>query len=107
MELLTVNETARMLRVSPITIRRYVASGRLEAVRVGRSVRIERAAIDRFAEPMEQNGATSRSAAGRGELPTIRESLGNIVGIGRSGESTNIAEHKDEYLADAFAATHE
>jgi hypothetical protein len=35
-------------------------------------------------------------------LPTILESLGFSVGIGRSAEPTNIAEHKDEYLADAF-----
>jgi excisionase family DNA binding protein len=39
MELLTVKETAQLLRVSPITIRRYIASGRLEAERFAFGVR--------------------------------------------------------------------
>jgi excisionase family DNA binding protein len=51
MELYTVDETARLLRVSPITIRRYIAAGQLEAVRVGRGVRVHREAIDRFVKP--------------------------------------------------------
>lgn len=33
-----VNEAAKMLGVSPFTIRNYIASGRLRAVRVGRRV---------------------------------------------------------------------
>ena len=36
---LTVREAAAMLRVSQVTLRRYVASGKLPAVRVGRNVR--------------------------------------------------------------------
>lgn len=47
MELLTVREAAAMLRVSQVTLRRYVASGKLPAVRVGRNVRIDRVAVQR------------------------------------------------------------
>ena len=54
MEFYTVDETARLLRVSPITIRRYIASGELEAVRVGRSVRVRREAIERFTKPLSR-----------------------------------------------------
>ena len=46
MELLTVQETAQMLRVAPITIRRYIADGRLPAVKVGKGVRVRRESID-------------------------------------------------------------
>ena len=129
MEFYTVDETARLLRVSPITIRRYIATGQLEAVRVGRGVRVHREAIDRFVRPLpgsethshrkrvnepvdrspttkglSQSDYRADSAAGAESLPTILESLGLSVGIGRSSEPTNIAEYKDEYLADAFEA---
>ena len=36
MELLTVDEVAQLLRVSPLTVRRHIASGRLPALKVGR-----------------------------------------------------------------------
>jgi excisionase family DNA binding protein len=101
-ELYTVDETARLLRVSSITIRRYIAAGQLEAVRVGRGVRVHREAIDRFVEPMELAASRGRSTPEEDELLTIAEQLGNIIGIGRSGETTDISQHKDEYLADAF-----
>jgi excisionase family DNA binding protein len=190
MELLTVQETARLLRVSPITIRRYIASGRLPAERVGRGIRVRRTAIEGFVSPVVSPGETKRptdwshkpsgyadedlaeiwspstpggvawvpidqldeyldEVHGRDEhplrtinglgrsnglanagndkrepvsgvvesgkdnggeiedegvekLPTVLEALGISVGAFRTGQPTNIAEHKDEYLADAF-----
>jgi excisionase family DNA binding protein len=154
MEFLTVKETAQLLRVSPITVRRYIASGQLAAERVGRGIRVRREAIEEFVEPVEpseslvkpfilddplwdivgigesedsDDGASDKyrfvaeaieaswsdaadeksvvpEDGGQSELPTILEALGISVGIGRSGEPTNIAECKDEYLADAFEA---
>jgi excisionase family DNA binding protein len=53
MDLLTVRETAAMLRVNPITVRRYIASGRLEAVRVGRRIRVPLEAVGRLAKPVD------------------------------------------------------
>jgi len=38
MDLLTVHETAAMLKVNPDTVRRYITSGRLPAVRIGRLI---------------------------------------------------------------------
>lgn len=190
MELLTVRETASLLRVSPITIRRYIASGRLPAERVGRGIRVRREAIEGFVTPVvfpaESKGPTDwsrkppeyadedlaeiwspstpggvawvpidrldeyldeandgdelplRSMIGLGrsngsadavndkrdplpgvvesetdcwgdiedeaaeKLPTVLEALGISVGMFRTGQPTNIAEHKDEYLAEAF-----
>lgn len=146
MDLLTVKETAQMLRVTPITVRRYIASGKLAAERVGRGIRVRREAIEEFVTPVEPDGPLGKPftfddplwdivGIGRSEGPTdvarnkhknladaivakwsgdspdhgkkdrprtILEGLGVSVGIGRSGERTDIAEHKDEYLADAF-----
>ena len=58
MDLLTVDETAALLRVSPITIRRFIASGRLPARRVGRHIRVEREAAEALAEPVSAGEQT-------------------------------------------------
>jgi excisionase family DNA binding protein len=104
MELLTVKETARLLRVSPITIRRYIASGRLPAERVGRGIRVRRKAIEGFVTPI---APTEQRVNDEDEIPTVLETLGISVGTLRTGQPTIIAEHKDEYLADAFSDLHD
>lgn len=49
-QLLSYKDAARSLGVSLSSVRRYVSSGRLPAVRVGGSVRIERSALEQFVE---------------------------------------------------------
>ncbi len=146
MEFLTVKETAQLLRVSPITVRRYIAAGQLAAERVGRGIRVRRKAIEEFVTPVEPDALLGKPTTdddplwemigtGTSESPndvasnkhkyladaivanwsdksdeevsmdrprTIREGLGISVGIGRSGERTDIVEHKDEYLVEAY-----
>jgi excisionase family DNA binding protein len=116
MEYLTVNETAQLLRVSPITIRRYIAAGRLEAMRVGRAIRVSRDAIERFAAPV--NIATpnfgARAAADDDQDVLSDELLGNpftsddplwnIMGIGCSDDASDVATNIHEYVADAILA---
>ena len=46
--LYTVREVAGQLGVHPETIRRLIHDGRLDAVRVGRVLRVHREAVDRF-----------------------------------------------------------
>jgi excisionase family DNA binding protein len=46
--LLTVTEAANVLAVSPRTVRRMVARGSLPGRRIGRSVRVARAELERF-----------------------------------------------------------
>jgi excisionase family DNA binding protein len=46
--LYSVREVAALLAVHPETIRRLVREGRIEAVRVGRVLRIEAHEVDRF-----------------------------------------------------------
>jgi excisionase family DNA binding protein len=46
--LVSVREVADQLGVHPETIRRLIHEGRLDAVRVGRVLRVHRAAVDGF-----------------------------------------------------------
>ncbi len=51
--LVTIADAAERLSVSPKTIRRYVASGALTAVRIGpRLVRVELASLERLGRPI-------------------------------------------------------
>ncbi|MGI8552510.1 MAG: helix-turn-helix domain-containing protein [Dehalococcoidia bacterium] len=58
MDLLTVHETAAKLKLNPKTVRRYIASGRLPALRISRRVRIERATAEAHATPTAPGEAT-------------------------------------------------
>jgi excisionase family DNA binding protein len=48
MELLRVSKVAAMLRVSKMTIYRLIRAGQLQAIRVGESLRLPRAAVQAF-----------------------------------------------------------
>jgi excisionase family DNA binding protein len=104
-DLLTVHETAQLLRVSPLTIRRYVADGRLAAVKVGRGVRIQREAVAQLLEPVMAGASESEehalSAEGRF---SHTDSLWNIVGIAESDGPGDVSADKHKYLADAYGA---
>ena len=47
-EVYTIDEAAKILKVSTETVRKLIANKELEARRVGRQYRITREAIDRF-----------------------------------------------------------
>lgn len=54
----SVQQTAGYLGVSVKTVRNYIASGRLTAIRIGpRLLRIERESIERLLQPVEIDGA--------------------------------------------------
>lgn len=44
--LITVNEAAFRVGLSPLTVRRWISQGRIDCVRFGRSVRIPSVSID-------------------------------------------------------------
>ena len=46
--MLTVNEVANKLRVTPRTIYRWIKAGKLDAIKLGGVVRIEEDAYNRF-----------------------------------------------------------
>lgn len=51
-ELLSIQEVARITGLHEITIRRYIRSGALEAVRIGRRIRVRREALDKLMQPL-------------------------------------------------------
>jgi excisionase family DNA binding protein len=51
MDLLTVQESAALLRINVETVRRHIAAGLLPAVRIGRRVRIRREDLEALAAP--------------------------------------------------------
>jgi len=105
MELLTVSETAQILKVAPLTIRRYIASGRLPAVRVGTRVRVRKEAVDQLVEPVEVKEPSEQFGNRQTGHPTSADDpLWSIIGIGESHGPTDVATNKQKYLADAYAA---
>ena len=46
--LLKVNEVADRLRVTPLTVYRWISSGKLKALRIDGILRIEEETLDRF-----------------------------------------------------------
>ena len=46
--LFNVNQAAYILKVHPLTIRRYIKEGRLKAVRIGGAVRIKESQLQEF-----------------------------------------------------------
>lgn len=104
MELLTVKETAEMLRVAPITVRRYIADGRLPAIRVGRGVRVRREGVEQLATPFEPGQPTSGATRRAGRALTREDPLWELVGSASDAHPSD-ASKKHEYLADALAPT--
>ena len=103
MELMTVKEAAELLRVTPITVRRYIADGRLPAVRVGKGVRVQKEAIEQFPKPLQPKGRARKSAVRRGKPFTMNDPLWNLAGIGHSSEGPgDVSANKYKYLAKAY-----
>jgi excisionase family DNA binding protein len=102
MELLTVQETAEMLKVNPITVRRFIATGRLHAVRVGRGVRVPKEAVDKLAAPVAPSVAKERSTSKPVRPMTWDDPMSKLVGSATDAPPTD-SSRKYEYLADAMA----
>src|ERR1700730_1815404 len=102
MELLTVQETARLLRVTPITVRRYISQGRLPAVKVGGGVRISKQAVEHLPDPVEASRSPTKSRRGRGKPITADDPLFRLIGIGRSEGAGDVSANKHKYLAEAY-----
>jgi excisionase family DNA binding protein len=104
MELLTIRETARILRVSTVTVRRFIADGRLPAVRVGKGVRVDQQALEQFAQPVAPKEPNGNSGPRRhqGRPMTADDPLSQLVGSVTDAPPTDSSK-KYEYLADAIA----
>jgi excisionase family DNA binding protein len=100
MELMTIQEAADALRVAPITVRRYIRSGRLRAVRVGRLLRIEKDDVEALPEPVERDVETMLRDA---KPITMDDPLWNIVGLlDGDDDPTDMSANKHKYLDEAY-----
>jgi excisionase family DNA binding protein len=102
MDLLTVDETARMLKVSPVTVRRFIARGQLTSVKVGRQRRVEREAVESFVRA-EAHPADDVPEELRNARPlTLDDPLFGLVGIAKSDGPSDVSSNKHKYLAEAL-----
>ncbi len=85
LDLLTVAEVARLLKISPVTVHRWIKAGRLPAYRFGpRCVRLRRADLRSLSGHMDEVSAAARPAmnevdtgkAGPGEQEKVLRTLG-------------------------------
>ena len=49
-DLLTVNQVAMLLKIHPLTIRRYIKEGKIKAIKVGDNVRITQVDLQSFCQ---------------------------------------------------------
>ena len=54
-EFLTVKEVAEILKVTKMTIYRYIKAGKITAYKIGKDFRIEKAEFGKFLENIKQN----------------------------------------------------
>ena len=100
MDLLTVQETAELLKVNPITVRRYIAAGTLPAVKVGKRVRVRKEAVEKLVTPIEPKASVPTSRPPLGRPLSYEDALWKLIGSATDAEPTDAAE-KHEYLAEA------
>ena len=85
-ELLSIQEVAQITGLHEITIRRYVRSGELEAVRIGRRIRVRREAVDKLMKPMRPE--SEPGSAPQGELHLKESAVAyDVMPQGRVGET--------------------
>ncbi len=60
-EFYTVNQSAIILKVHPLTIRRYIKDGRLKAYRAGGNIRIRVLDLKDFAQTIDSHKTHTRS----------------------------------------------
>ena len=105
MELLTIQEVAQIMRVNPITIRRHIKAGDIEAVSVGRRVRVKKESVDRFIKPIVPKTRQSKYRL-RGKPTSASDPIWDIVGMASSKGPGDVSENKYKYLAEAYLHRH-
>lgn len=83
MSLLTVHEAASLLRVSELTIRRWIWAGKLPATRLGRLVRIKQADLEGLSEPSQHRPDAANDAARPGSPAALLNAVGEIAQVVR------------------------
>ncbi len=100
---LTVQQVAERFQVSRVTVWRWIRSGRLAGIRVGRVRRIAMKDIRFFTRKGQQDagGAPPRKQRALGTRFTLSHPLWDIAGKG-SGGRANVSGNKYRYLTRAI-----
>lgn len=106
MDLLTVDETARVLRVSPVTVRRFIARGELQSVKIGRQRRVEREAVERFVRGDARSADDLPDELRNARPLEADDPLFSMIGMATSDGPTDVASNKHKYLAEAYLEDH-
>ena len=94
-ELLTIPEVAAICRLHEMTVRRHIREGRLNAVRVGKSVRVRYDDLQAYLATDKPAAVAVRRV--RVKPLTKDDSLFRLIGIVRSAEPSTLSE--DKYAA--------
>lgn len=104
MELLTIEEIARICQLHQMTIRRHIAEGKLRVVRIGRAVRVRKEDFEGYLKP--QNVTTSKQKTERA-MPrkplTKDDSIFHLVGIVDSSDAAKLSENKYKAFPQSFS----
>ena len=90
--LLNVNQVAFILKVHPLTIRRYIKEGKLKAVRAGGNVRIKESSLSDFNKDFTSTPAqkqTVKSKLHPAKVFTADDPLFRLKGRGASFSLSN------------------
>ena len=90
--LLNVNQVAFILKVHPLTIRRYIKEGKLKAVRAGGNVRIKESSLSDFNKDFSTTLSpkqTVKSKLHPAKVFTLEDPLFRLKGRGASLSLSN------------------
>lgn len=74
--LLSVTQTAYILKVHPLTVRRYIREGKLKAVKIGGNIRIKESELNTFSQDVVPG-----SQIFRGNQRVFKKSVGIFTDI--------------------------
>lgn len=86
MELLTTNEAAKILRVTPIRVRQMIREGKIEAKQIGRDYVIEESSLDsvktygKAGRPAKENVNGNRNGKTEKPFKTIFDIMPELAG---------------------------
>lgn len=87
----TVEQTAHILKVHPLSIRRYIKSGRLKALRIGGNIRIPQSEIDNFSKAVVHSIHTTRRIRSDNNVKfTLDDPIFSLKGKGLSIKSFEV-----------------